>query len=193
MSFACRIISRLKSALLPALMLGMVAAPAMAQVERLPFRGSVPGGEDVSGARFIKPGALLLASFDADHDLIITADEIDTGAELAFTHVDTDGSGGISPIEQRNWAARLTSEADVLGNPSLFVSATPGQVSPKEFAAGMHIFAQRFADEEGVISFSAFTFEPKQRSEERNAELDDDLDRLRRPTVAQRPQAGGAQ
>ena len=156
--------------------------------ERLPFRGNGPEGEHFAGARYVKPGALLLASFDADHDLEITPTEIETGARIAFAVADEDGNGYLTPIEQRNWAARLTSHDDILGNPSLFAPVTPGMVLEDEFVRGLEIFAQRFENSEGEILFSALTFEPDQGRRDDNRP-DDDLERLRRPTITERPQS----
>ena len=163
--------------------LASLCVPMLAEAqERLPFRGG-PDDRSMSGARFIKPGALLLASFDRNHDLLITSEEIEAGASLAFQAADTDGSAYLTPIEQRNWATRITSEDDVLGNPSLFISSTPGQVLEAEFISGLQIFAQRFEDENGEIRFTELTFEPQAR--DRNDREDDggDLERLRRPSV----------
>lgn len=154
---------------------------ASAQVDRIPFRGEGPGGDSIRDARFIRSGALLMASFDANHDFVVSDEEIEAGAASTFLHADADGSGYVSPLEQRAWAARVTSETDVLGNSSFFISAIPGQVGEKEFVAGIKIFAERFRDADGQILFSSFTFEPKRRDDK---DKEEDVARLRRPNVS---------
>lgn len=180
-----------RSGVVSACLLGLTGAlimPAMAQVERIPFRGEGPRGDDIGDARFLRSGALLIASFDADHDFVVTDAEIEAGARNTFKFADADGSGGVSPLEQRAWAGRITSETDVLGNASLFISATPGHVSEDEFVAGLKTFAGRFRNEDGDILFSALTFEPK--AKDKSKQPDDDVARLRRPTVS--GQEGGS-
>ena len=132
---------------------------ALAQ-ERLPYRGGPGQNPDQTGARFIKAGALLLATFDANKDLIISPAEIEEGARLAFVYADADGSGELTPLEQRAWAGRVTSDTDVIANPSLFPSAIPGMVTADEFVIGLVTFAQRFEDDAGQVLLSNLTFEP---------------------------------
>lgn len=172
-------VSMLKAAIF-ALIAG-AGITASAQVERIPFRGDGPGGDSIGDARFIRSGALLMASFDANHDFIVSDEEIEAGAASTFLHADADNNGYVSPLEQRAWAARVTSETDVLGNSSFFISAIPGQVGEKEFIAGIKIFSERFRDQDGQIHFSSFTFEPKGRD---GKEKDKDVARLRRPNVS---------
>ena len=139
-----------------------VSGSALAQdVERLPFRGDQSGkAPENRDIRFIKSGALLIASFDADHDFIVTTDEIKAGARLAFKIADANSNESMSPLEQRSWASKIASERDVLGNASLFAGAIPGQVSEDEFVRGLVTFSERFEDQEGMIRFTNLTVQP---------------------------------
>lgn len=152
--------------------------------ERLPYRGGA--NSDLTGARYIKAGALLLATFDANKDLEISKEEIQYGARLAFVYADGDGNGQITPLEQRAWAGRLTSETDVIANPSLFPSAIPGMVTEDEFVIGLETFAQRFEGQDGKVLLSNLTFEPNRPGREDDPELDDGIERLKRPVVGDR-------
>ena len=162
------------------LMAGLTFSPVMAQ-ERIPFSGDDPRGDHIGDARFLRSGALLIASFDANHDFLITDEEIIAGARNTFKYADADQDGSMSPLEQRAWAARITSEKDVLGNSSLFISAIPGQVSEDEFVAGLRIFSDRFRDADGNIRFVDLTFEP-QRPEKGNNRPEERVP-MRRPNV----------
>ena len=48
--------------------------------------------------------AMMLVSFDANGDLSITADEINSGLEREWRRADTGGDGSLGPIEFQNWA-----------------------------------------------------------------------------------------
>lgn len=168
----------------------LLAGAAQAQ-ERLPFR---PGGDngDLNGSRYIKPGALLFATFDSNQDLVITDEEIEAGARRAFAIADADGDGILTPLEQRSWAGKIGSENDVLANPTTFPAALPGQVTEDEFVAGLKLFSQRFVDPDAEIKevlVRNFTFEPERgRRPERES---DELERLRRPVISDRRNSNG--
>lgn len=170
----------------------LFAGLAQAQ-ERLPFR---LGGEngDLNGSRYIKPGALLFATFDSNQDLIITDSEIESGARRAFINADADADGVLTPLEQRSWAGRIGSENDVLANPTTFPATIPGQVTEDEFVAGLKLFSQRFVDqdpeaESKEVLVKNFTFEPDRgrRPDREN----DEIERLRRPVISERRQTNG--
>ncbi|MAP94392.1 MAG: hypothetical protein CMK07_05515 [Ponticaulis sp.] len=173
-----------------ALGLTFCAGQSASAQERLPFSGGMGG--DLAGAMLVKPGGILFSTFDANKDFEITEDEIEVGARQAFVFADADGDGYMSPLEQRNWAGRISSESDVLANPTTFLSALPGQVTEDEFVEGLLTFSQRFADasEDGRIFIRDFSFTPD-RPSARNVEAEGGLERLRRPVITDRPNAGG--
>ena len=142
----------------------------------------VPAGEDATGIRFIRPGALVVATFDANHDLEITREEVAAGAAASFSNADTDGNGMLTPIEQRAWASRITSEEDPAANPTLFDPNLDGSVTAEEFVSGMVKFSERFADTDGRIFMTAFTFAPGRAERRGSFEGDDGVERLRPQT-----------
>ena len=170
---------------LPGLVASLFLSGAALAQERLPYRGGPGQNPDQTGARFIKAGALLLATFDANKDLIISPAEIEEGARLAFVYADADGSGELTPLEQRAWAGRVTSDTDVIANPSLFPSAIPGMVTADEFVIGLVTFAQRFEDDAGQVLLSNLTFEPSHAGRD-STEESDGIERLRRPVIGDR-------
>ncbi len=182
-----RLGTRIAAAMGSAVLLTGLVATAHAQVQRIPAR---PGsGPNLDDARIIRSGALLIASFDANHDFVITDEEIEAGAQNTFLIADADGSGGVSPLEQRAWAARIGSENDVLANPSLFASMTPGHVTAEEFSAGLLIFADRFRGESGTIAFTDLTIQADEHRADQTP-LPEDVARLGRPNIADRPDGG---
>lgn len=160
----------------------VVTLSVSAQVERLTPRDNTAGGLSGGKARFIKSGALLLASFDANHDFEISDEEVEAGARNTFKVADADQNGVITPIEQRDWAARITGEGDVLENSRFFQSAIPNQVTEEEFVAGIKTFATTFANAEGKILFTSFTITPASRDSKRE-DRNNEIERLRRPTI----------
>ncbi len=157
---------------------------ASAQVERLNPRsdGSLSG--PAGKARFLKSGALLLASFDTNQDFIVTEEEVEAGARNTFKIADADGNDLITPIEQRNWAALMAGDGDVLENSSFFRSAIPNQVTLDEFIEGIKIFSTTFKNSDGEILFTAFTVNPKGEAKKKD-NLDDEIERLTRPKVSE--------
>jgi len=184
----------LKTGLLAAFCVTCIALPMSAQ-ERLPYRGGDAIGQNDprAGARYVHPGALLLAMLDENKDLEITEDEIDAGARLAFIHADQDQNGVLTPLEQRAWAGRLSSETDLIANPRIFPSAIPNQVTEAEFVFGIITLSQRFQNEDGRVFMSALTFAPENARRDEDEVVEDDIERLRRPQISDHRNANGLQ
>ena len=159
----------------------LTAPLAVVAQDRLPVPGNGIGGGE--GVRLVKPGAILFASFDSNMNTVIELTEIEAGAKKAFGFADENADGALSPIEQRAWAGKVASETDVIANPRLFPARIPGQVSEEEFVIGLTTFAERFADEDGVIYLSSLSFTPERGRDRGN---DDDVQRLRRPVIGDR-------
>ncbi len=151
--------------------------------ERLPVRGGNGINDDRAGATFLKSGAMLFIAFDRNLDFEVTHDEIEAGARLAFRNADQDGNEVLTPIEQRNWAARFAGENDVIANPRLFPAATPNQVTEDEFVQGMLTLSERFENEEGHIMFETLILGTGRERSNRDG---DGTERLLRPNIADR-------
>ena len=100
-------------------------APAGAGMPRVP-----------EGVKIVAPGALIYASFDRNFDGVITLDEMDAGAALAFDVADKNHDGFITGFEQTDWAARMASAGDLMGNAMTFDIDLDRQVTRAEFIAG---------------------------------------------------------
>ena len=98
-------------------------------------RGGPP--RDVRGLRIAKPGALVLASFDADASLDITEEEIRNGSRKAFGRADTDHNGSVSIFEQQDWAKATGSHDGPLANALTFDSNLDRIVTETEFTEGL--------------------------------------------------------
>lgn len=179
----------LNSCILAGIITLAMSASAAAQVQRIPQKAQGPGF-GLENARYIRSGALLFVTFDNNQDFLITEEEIINGARNTFRLADADGDGKMSPIEQRNWAAMITSESDVLGNSRMCARMLEKNVNEDEFAQCLVQFSERFIDrdENGAIRISGLTLDPGEQSS--NNEPEDDLARLKRPNVGPNPISG---
>jgi len=109
------------------------------QVDRIDrVAGATPGPAPrvPEGVKVVAPGALIYASFDRNFDGVITMDEIDAGAALAFDVADKNRDGVITGFEQTDWAARMGAAGDVMANAMTFDIDLDRQVTRAEFIAG---------------------------------------------------------
>lgn len=120
--------------------------------------GPVAPGFNRADARLMRPGALLLASYDRNVDGVITPREIDDGAQASFLIADADGDGGLGGFEQSDWARAVGGDEDVLANPMLFDADLDRRTTREEFIAGVKRLASAVETEEpGVLRFSDLT------------------------------------
>src|SRR5690349_8684532 len=132
-------------------------APQVDRVDRaangLVRPGPGGGGFRVpEGVGVVSPGALVLASFDANHDGKITPAEIEAGAALAFAAADKNGDGALTGFEQNEWAASMTALPDILSTPMTFDQNLDNSVSKTELIAGFKRIAASIGP--GDITFA---------------------------------------
>lgn len=141
-----------------------VAASASAQaapdgidhVERPP--GPIAPGFNRQDARLMRPGALLLASYDRNFDGVISMREISDGAEGSFEAADRDGDGVLGGFEQSDWARTVGGGDDILANPTLFDADLDRLTTREEFIAGVkRLAASAETEQPGVLSFRDLT------------------------------------
>ena len=101
----------------------------------------LPPGVAREGVRVVRAGALLFASYDANHDGRITDEEIDAGAGASFAFADKNADGALTGFEQTDWASLVGSASDVLSNSMQFDSDLDHSVTKIEFVSGLHRLA----------------------------------------------------
>jgi len=113
----------------------------------------------LESGRAMKPAALLLASFDEDHDYAVSADELDAGLARAFEQADEDGDGALSLMEHARWSRRTAGDAAARPGRFDFDANADSQITRAEFRETLQSFARRYAGDDGIIQFSELTTE----------------------------------
>lgn len=67
---------------------------------------AAPGVNPARVGGIVTPAALVVASFDANGDAVVTHSEVRAGAEAVFQASDQDGNGGLSGIEVSGFSQR---------------------------------------------------------------------------------------
>jgi hypothetical protein len=114
----------------------------------------LPPGVGREGVRLVRPGAMLFASYDANHDGKITDAEIDAGAAQSFAVADKNNDGAITGFEQTDWATLVGSGSDVLSNSMQFDTDVDHSVTRAEFLSGIHRLADSLKKKgESVLTY----------------------------------------
>jgi hypothetical protein len=132
--------------------------PEEDSIDRIERVAGLPQGGfgRAEGVRRVKPAALMFASYDTNHDAIITRAEIDAGAAASFIVADKNKDGVLSGFEQSDWASLIAAADDVVSNPMQFDTDLDRSVTQTEFIEGIRRLAQQVADPAtGNIAFTA--------------------------------------
>lgn len=149
----------------------LAALPVNAQAEddgddlvRLPGNGLVKpdtGPAHRNLGRLV-PGGGLFASFDANGDGRISAEELAEGTRAAFLLADANEDGQLGALEQQDWAASLPTRDDTLSNPVRFDPNLDRVVTFEEFESVIAQLAANYQDEHGTIELAKLSApEPK--------------------------------
>jgi len=106
------------------------------RIDRVSGSGVGPMMRAPEGVKVVAPGALIYASFDRNFDGVVTLEEMDAGAALAFEVADKNRDGFVTGFEQTDWAARMGATGDVMANAMTFDIDLDRQVTRAEFIAG---------------------------------------------------------
>lgn len=139
------------------LMVGALAACASGPSRHGPRGGGRgPGGgpEDMAAPRPLKTSAgLLLASFDADHDMEISRTELNAGIDRAFARADQNNDGDIAPLEYEGFAKAALDGGKSPPFRLDFDRDVDGRISLQEFRAELTAIADSLdADKNGALS-----------------------------------------
>jgi hypothetical protein len=116
---------------------------------------TLPPGVGREGVRLVRPGAMLFASYDVNHDGKITDAEIDAGAALSFAVADKNNDGALTGFEQTDWATLVGSGSDVLSNSMQFDTDVDHSVTKAEFVSGLHRLADSLKKKgESVLTYA---------------------------------------
>ncbi len=141
------------------------------EIVRLPSTGLVKAGElsRLDGTARLVPGGGLIASFDADEDGYVSADELTGGIRAAFAAADANEDGHLTALEQQAWAESLPTRDDTLANPVRFDPNLDRIVTFEEFDMVIRQLAAPFQDELGGILIARLkATEPRPERAERN-------------------------
>ena len=155
----------------------LAASPVFAQAEgdtddlvRLPGQGlvkpdSAPAQRNLDR---LVPGGGLFASFDANSDGRISAEELASGMRAAFLLADANADGQLGALEQQDWAADLPTRDDTLANPVRFDPNLDRVVTFEEFQAVIADLATNYQDDRGSIEIAKLSApDPKPERGER--------------------------
>ncbi|ABI78848.1 hypothetical protein HNE_0398 [Hyphomonas neptunium ATCC 15444] len=139
-------------------------------IVRLPGQGAgqpdkmaLPGGK----AERLVPGGVLIVSFDANRDGVISQEELRTGITAAYQLADANGDGELTALEQQAWAAGMPVRDDTLANPVRFDPNLDRIVTYEEFYTVILQLAATYQDSAGDIAIASLAAPEKPEKEDR--------------------------
>ena len=136
---------------------------AAARPEKMALPGSQPGDKP----KRLVSGGVLIISFDANGDGVISPEELREGISAAFAEADANGDGQISALEQQAWAASFPVRDDTLANPVRFDPNLDRIVTYEEFYTVILQLAAPYQDGAGNIAAAGLTAPDKPEKEDR--------------------------
>lgn len=150
-----------------------IDAPEADDIVRLPGQQAgrpdkmpLPGGKGGKPERLV-PGGVLIVSFDANGDGIITQEELRQGIAAAFAEADANGDGELTALEQQAWAANMPVRDDTLANPVRFDPNLDRIVTYDEFYTVVLQLAATYQDAAGDITLASLAAPEKPEKDDR--------------------------
>ncbi len=128
-----------------------------------PDKISLPGGK----VERLVPGGVLIVSFDANRDGVISQAELAEGIAVAFADADANGDGEMTALEQQAWAASMPVRDDTLANPVRFDPNLDRIVTYEEFYTVVLQLAATYQDSAGDITLASLAAPEKPEKEDR--------------------------
>lgn len=129
------------------------------QTDKMALRGGKP-------AKLV-PGGVLIASFDANGDGVISPEELREGIAAAFAEADANGDGELTALEQQAWAAAMPVRDDTLANPVRFDPNLDRIVTYAEFYTVVMQLAASYQDASGNVSLASLAAPDKPEKDDR--------------------------
>ncbi|MEM5516763.1 EF-hand domain-containing protein [Henriciella sp. AS95] len=137
-------------------------------VVRLPGSGEVKDEARATlKADRLKPGGGLLASFDANANGRISAEELETGVKSAFIAADANRDGELTALEQQAWAQDLPTRDDSLANPVRFDPNLDRRVSFAEFRNVILNLASDYSEDNAELKLASLKAPTPERNKQR--------------------------
>ena len=146
-------------AVMTALALAALPAVALAQTDdnnRVPIplgsKGPPPIGPQPP-TLVVEPVAMMIATFDDDHDGKVTREEMRKGVERSFYAIDTAHTGKMGYILFSDWAKLWLGDPNALPSPFEVDADGDNQITLDELQASFgRIFARLDKDKDGVLT-----------------------------------------
>lgn len=129
-----------------------------------PPRGGPPSGGMLQESKVARPVALLFTGMDANHDFVVTLDELDAAVDAEFARADVDGSGVVTGFEMVDWGKTVLGDGEALPDLRAMDTDMNYTVTPREFAVGLrHEFERLDKDGDKMLTRAELLIETPTR------------------------------
>lgn len=119
--------------------------------------GRGPGNEREPIRALLSADALMYSAFDANFDLRISMDEVAAGILLEFMRADTNGDGGLTPIEYQTWSNAVLGGGSTGPYRLDFDRNVDNVITREEFSNELTARARDYdSDEDGFVTRGEF-------------------------------------
>jgi Ca2+-binding EF-hand superfamily protein len=140
--------------------LALMAAPSVAAAQDVNARQPVSIGKNrvppigpTPPILVVEPVAMMIATFDDDHDGKVSRDELKKGVARSFDAIDTAHSGKMGYIVFGDWAKQWLGDVNALPSPYEVDTNGDDQITIDELQASfVRTFARLDKDKDGVLT-----------------------------------------
>ena len=103
----------------------------------------------------VRPAGLLIASFDANRDYMVSRTEFDLGAGKAFENADENSDGNLTLFELEDWRLKALGSLDAMPGNMSFDENYNSRITEQEFLDTLiYEFERADKDDDGMVAFS---------------------------------------